>query len=424
MADNQGSTAESPTAEDPSISNASAQEPEQGHAPAPEQDAKRDGEGSAASPAAAGDTPANDQDPVAAAIERLSKPVDEEQKQDNPPATPEPPADAAKPEDKDAQPPAPTAKPADQAGKDPVAEWSPEERAHTKGKVKERFRELDRRFKALEQEAAALREDARHGKGFRELAERHGVRQDLDSLTDEQVAHAARTQAAAVRAVTAIQAGKQPAEADLAHLAALRQGLDAVDRVLGRSAAAPAGVVEELATAISKAEESFDFDALKAMVEKMRGAAPAATGTPTATPASAPAPARPPSAPAEKGQDADQRAAALQTQALLARSGIAPKQQREHLERNLTPIIERNLAADHPRLNPDQVWDRMRPEERHRLIAEAHAEYLASRPPSPASAPTAPRQPKSAPMQAGGARPSPQAGGDPVLDAINRLSRK
>lgn len=361
-------------------------------------------------------------DAVTSALDRIrsgeAANVDDEPTAPTPPA--EKPADPPKPA-ADAKPPKPADAPAKEAPEpDPLADWSPQEKEHTKGKVKERFRNLHKQFVAKDTELAGLTKkvteleaDATYGRAFKQIGEQHQVAHDFDALDDEQIAWSVKSQASALRAVQAVAAGKQPSANDLANLADLRQGLELVEERLGIAKKAPAIDTAAFNAALKDAQDLGDFEAL----QKLVGALPTEQQTTERQPAATPARHQEP-APRAVAPEPQANPWAASTRARLVRLGIPDGQVDAHYKEALLPEMRSALIRDYPRLNPDVAWSKLAESERTTLVLEAHATVQGRRrsPPPPAS-PT----PPAGPIRTSARAPAPraqQATGDVVQDAI------
>jgi hypothetical protein len=362
--------------------------------------------------------------PIAAAIARLRS--DSPDQPDDKAITPaaKPAADPAKPIEQE------PAKPKNEVAQEKpalerVEKWTREERQHTKGKVKARYEALFDERDAVRKELEALKPDAEYGRAFKAIEERHNVRDDFQTLNDEQLAWSVKAQASALRAVQAIQQGREPSAKDVQNLDLLRQGLDAVDQAIGRKpAAAPAPLVDvgELEKAIGAAQYG-DTDALQAILDKAKAAQgapakPAAAQAQQAAPIATPREAQPArqAQPERAWSDRDEQTALALTKGALTEAGITPDQIDQHYAKNLLPLVLTKIKTLEQR-----VFAAIHPAHRNALIIEANAKWQREQA-SRNQPPAAPRRPAT-PISATGAR-APGRGpaqADSVKAAIDRL---
>lgn len=311
----------------------------------------------------------------------------------------------------------------------PLKDWTPQELRHTKGTVKQRFRELH--TKVQEQEPYAVT-----GKGWTELIQTKQLVPDVETLDDDQIAWSIRAQGAAVRAVTAVSRGLTPAKQDLDTLDQLRAGIAEVDKAIGRRAAPTdpntlaeaftGQIPEDLKEAAELAGLSEKETRLIAALRTHKPApatppaAPAAPapGAPTAPRSQAPAP-RDPEAPAREAQrkQADQFWA-RKTNSAIVKTGVKPEGVAAFFETTVAPILGRTLARDYPGQDPRKTFADLDSATRHQLVMDCIAEHqAATRPPTPP-----PQPPGRAPLRAGGSPTgSNPTAADPVSAAISHL---
>ena len=334
----------------------------------------------------------------------------------------------APPKPADGQPEKPAAK---EPETDPLADWSPQEKAHTKGRVKERFRalhemhrtEVDARAK-LAADLEAAQADATQGRAFREIGEKFQVKADMDLLNDEQMAWSVRAQASALRCVNAVAAGKQPSPDDLETIDALRQGLDLVDQHLGRAKPSAPTIDHKAINAVLEEVGDYLPDEALQRLRKLVGEKPADVQAPPVKPPQA-QPQRtqmqpPPAAPVAPADDAAWDAHRTKAVNAIVQSGIPVEKVDAYYKEQLLPLMSSLLRRDYPRLDPDAAWKRTPAAERSALLLEAHATALGRRTtPPPVSRPA----PSAAPLRSTG-RPPPQRGastGNAVTDALNAV---
>lgn len=349
-------------------------------------------------------------------------------------STPAEPAEPAKEKSADASAKEPTAQPEKPAAKDPardpLADWSPMEKEHTKGKVKDRFRKLHEMHDTevqvrtkLQTDLDAAQADATYGRAFRDIGEKFQVKADMDQLEDEQMAWSIKAQAAAIRSVQAVTAGRDPSPADLETIDGLRQGLDIVYQHLGR--VKPGVDNKAILAALDEVGDYLPEDALKKL-RKLVGEKPADEQAPPAR-AERPQPQRnqpQEQQPAQRQSDPDLEAQRVRTVNAIVQSGIPAGQVEGHYKEHLMPLVAKNLSQRFPRLHPDVAWQRTAPAERTALILEAIVTEQQGRrtaPITPASRPVS----SSAPIRSVGRAPAPparsQSSGDPVKDALARV---
>lgn len=382
----------------------------------------------ASQPPAGDDQGKPEPDAVAKALEAIrsgeASTVDDEGTPKQPQAKkPEEPAKTVTDKAAEPKPKAPEA----QTNEDPLSDWSPQEKQHTKGKVKERFRDLHEQFKteknqreAAEKRSKELEDDANYGRAFRTIGEEHQVKEDFDALEDEQIAHAVKSQAAVVRAAKAAVAGRQPNAADLAALSDLRQGLTLVEERLGIAKQAPAIDTAAFNAALEEADTTGDTTKLRELVDKLSAGTKATERQQQLPPARQPEPQ--PVARRETQQQPAVDTWAVSTSQSLVRTGIPADQVETYYKGTLVPEMQAALVRDYPRLTPDVAWSRIPPAQRTALVLEAHAAVQGRRrsAPAPAAPPTTVR---SGPIRTQGRAPAPraQASGDHVVDAIQAV---
>lgn len=378
---------------------------------------------------------APDSDPVAAAIERLRTdgPKTTDAKQTSAKTQPAPkagevaPTNGAKTEGttEEGDESAPQG---DDSHDDALKDWTPQERKHTKGKVKERYR-------ALHNQVQELAPAAEIGKGWSDLIQSKELTPDIETLDDEQIAWSIRAQGAAVRAVQAVHRGITPAAKDLAILDQLRAGIAEVDKAIGRRAtpADPHAVAEAFTGPIpDDLKEAAEIAGLSE--KEVRILAALRSHKPTATPPPAPTPAPgAPTAPRQETQPRqgternapDPRAQIAETYwAKQTNKGITdtfklkPEQVEGFFNQNITPILGQKLQAEYPGQNPGAVFAQMPPDLRHKFVMDAVSEHQSRTRPAPKS----PSSTGHTPLRAGGGgSSSPGNPADPVEAAIQFL---
>lgn len=371
-------------------------------------------------------------DPVADAIARLrSDSGDDDEPKAQPPAKPEQPKADAKPTEP--PPDAAKAKPPEHQqpeADDPLKDWSREERIHTKGRVKERFRSLHDQHRKVVAERDALKADADIGAAFKKIGKDYQVAADFDTLEDEQIAWAVKAQASTVRALQSLRSGKQPSAKDIQEVRLMQEGMAKVAQALGlpspaavQSAAPPA----ELEQLIAQAEEyGIPTDKVRAWLKAGKQPAPQQQDT------------RP-----NEGKPTEQQQAGGWEQPVarkLVQMGVPEAKLGDYYDQALKPVMAHLLREENPGQDPLAAFEAMSARERQALVMEAHALVVAhqarqpgaqqqpAKPPAapaPKNNPPASARPSHTPLSAAGGRApgsSPrQATGDPVQDAIARL---
>lgn len=424
MALKPGSNAESPTADDELEVDATANAEVIENPPAdPQPQAKVDDDPKDAPPDPAGDPEpeapkgakpkpkeADKPKPLAEAIKFLTTPA-------KPGETPNPaakkPTDSVPPkatdEAKDENADALTPKPNDDDD-DALADWSPEERKHAKGKTKERYRTLHKRFKADEPFANIGRE-------WSEYVTAEGLAPDLQELPHEAMSVAVRTQAAALRVAGA---GRAKRDADTNDVALLLANRDAIDAVLGMAGHAPAAAkldtskveitqeVRDMMDAYGVLKSEDELRVVQAALNAHRGkkAAPAKQ-----QPREQQAPPAPPvaraaqQAPSRHWTDEDVKLAQASMADDLVESGVPRERLDQHYQTALVPLITAKVRSLYPGQPPDVVWERISPSNRRELVRKAQAEWSKANP-AKAPQPRAPtRSPTPPPVQGTGSRP-------------------
>lgn len=378
------------------------------------------------------------EDPVAAAIARLASdgPKAPETK---PQATTQPPkggevkptsGDEAEPKTEEGDGDTAT-QPRDGDTDNPLKDWTPQELKHTKGSVKQRYRELHTKVQELQQ----LEPAARIGQSWSQLVQSKDLAREIETLDDDQMAWSLRAQGAAVRAVQAINRGLTPSAADLDLLDQLRAGVAEVDKAIGRRAAPadPNSLVEAFTGQIPEdLKEAGELAGLSEkelrLVAALRAHKPAAATPPAAKPQAAGAPTAPRQQPNDRAPEAPARDTATReadafwsrkTNRAIVDAGVKPEGVAAYFETNLAPILGRTLQRDYPGQDPRVSFSNLGPAERHQLVMDCIAEHkAATRPPDP------PPQPQHrAPLRAGGSgtgNPAPPA--DAVAAAIAHLA--
>lgn len=307
---------------------------------------------------------------------------------------------------------------------DPFHDWTPNERRHTKGAVKEKFRALHTTVQQMEPDAVVGRE-------WSGLIERENLRTDIETLDDEQVAWSIRAQGAAIRAVQAVQQGRNPSQQDIATLDRLRAGLNEVDKAIGRRAppSDPNAIAEaftgQIPDDVKEAAELAGLSEKEArLIAALRSHKPAPTPPPAPQPAPGAAAPQPNRQPAPRAPDPREAATeafwANRTNAELMKTpGLKPEQAADYFNQHVLPVLGEILKRDYPRENPTNAFRNLDAAARHKLVTEAITEHRSrQRPPTPP-----PQQPPGrTPLRAGGGSAgSPPAPADPVQAAIAHL---
>lgn len=451
---------EDPTQEQEQLEQPDTGEQEQAPAPAEPTDAADPAEpeatpqdppdASAAEPAAGGEQESQEKQPAKPAAAKPTKPVDlvEAAKArligGKPEATAKPgdakpaPKPGTQPQQAQGQPP--------QAPKtelnpgDPVATWTPAERQHTKGTVKDRFRQLHR-------ELEETRPVAELGRAWDGLIREEKLVDAVQAIGDEGVAWGIRANHASLRAAQALQAGRAPDPADLAIVDQVRKGLDAIDQAMGRSRAPSAleplqgnlpadlqqyvdlGMPEEharlLAAALAAKGTAAQSQREQQEQARRREAAAAAEKAARGTPRQ-PAPQQQvrqaPASPWSPADYALQRQQTLADLGQLVRVDVRTKEGQEKAyafaEQHLGRHIHEILTAAVPDVPFDQAFAQLSPQGRRDLYGKAIERYRAAAQSIPTSA--APR-PADRPLRTRPTPPQATAPADPVAVAKARL---
>ncbi len=379
-------------------------------------------------------TAAPAEDPVKAAIARLANDTPEAKAPEKTPAKPDAKAQPDKPGEAKPTSGAPAeTKPEDHAqgdlppdAVDPLSTWTEQERKHTKGTVKAKFRDLHTQVESL-------RDDAETGKAWTTVLQAENLTPDVEILDDKQIAWSLKSQAAAIRAVTAVQQGRNPSQTDLDLLDRLRTGIAEVDKAIGRRPAAdPTAVLEAFDGPIPHdLREQGELAGLNEQEIRLVAALRAPKAKPAARqPAAAPAaPAAQTQAPqptATRQPEQQQGRPAPSVESFYARrsnEAIAkivgdPTKVAAFFDQTVAPILANQLRADYPGKNPEAVFQNLGPAERHQLVVEALTAHQQRSPVSTTPPPTQSRTP----MRSGGGSASPGAPVDPVKAAISRLA--
>ncbi len=315
---------------------------------------------------------------------------------------------------------------------DVFAEWTKEERKHTKGTVKTKFAEMSKKVQQYEEQLKGHDPDlVEMGKSWDALLEKHQLDDDVNALTQEQVAWTIKSQAAVVRTMQAVARGISPAANDLKILDTVRAGLQEVDKHLGRepAKAAPDVDLEKLEQMATKAGETLDFDALLAFIKEAKAAKgtkappavvpPAVLKQPAVDPTTGRAPAT--EAPA---MDYEREMYANRFRSELAKHGVTdPKQVVPWFNKNVLPGLDRLLRRDFPGQKPEVVYPRLTPQTKHELHMESLRLWDAEKKKSTTPPPRQPTKPGDGPIrsQGTGSGGSNSAVG-PVQAAINRMA--
>lgn len=179
--------------------------------------------------------------------------------------------------------------------------------------------------------------------------------------------------------------------------------------------------IADLESALTKAEESYDFDAVKAILAKLKGEAKPAAAAPT---------------PGDRGtqtmqqerQPANQQGIDRETlhvnrtrSAILA-DGVPAAELKSYVEGRILPLVLSQLAKDYPGIAPGASFNALDPADRSILLLDAHRAEQARSPrpaPKPPVAQTRPRTPLTA--GAAGRRPAPVGGQPPATDLSGRV---
>lgn len=293
--------------------------------------------------------------------------------------------------------------------KDALDDWTPEERKHTKGRVKERFRKLH-------DEHEQAKPYVETGRGWAEFTQKHQLAPDLEVLPDEGMVVAIRTQAAALRVATAAREKREVPAADVAWL---QKNREAIDQVLGLAGhATPKPPPAEDLSKVEITQEVQDLEALgllksqdemravQAALNRVRGKKPApakaADEQPPIEQPRAPAPAAP--ARTVPWTSHDEQLAKASIREDLVKAGIPTEKVEGHFAANITPLVSKRLQALFPGASPDASWGNLSPSNRRELVAQAQSAWAAqakpAQPARPARAPTPP------PVQGTGSRPA------------------
>ncbi len=311
---------------------------------------------------------------------------------------------------------------------DPLNGWTPQEKKHTKGAVKQRFRELHSKVQELAP-------DAEVGKEWSALIQAKQLTPDIDTLDDDQIAWSLRAQGAAVRAVQAVHRGITPAAKDLEIIDQLRAGIAEVDKAIGRRA--PPTDPHSLADAFTGQipEDLKEAAELAGLSEKetrilaaLRSHKPVTTPPPQPVTPAPGAPTAPPqqrrteSAPSPEQDEARQIAEAYwakQTnQGIATTFKLKAEQIPAFFDQNITPILGKKLMETYPGKQPGKVFQAMLPDLRHKFVMDAVTEHQARQRPTPTPQTTTTHTP----LRAGGGSPAnPGAPVDVVAAAIDRL---
>ncbi len=393
------------------------------------------------------------EDPVAQAIKHLAtdKAKDAQAKPAKPtaptgttPAGEQP--NAAKPDESTDEPG--TTEP-DPVTADPTAEWSATERKHTKGTVKERFRQ-ERKLRAdAEAARARVAKDLEAAKPQAELGElwdglirSQGLADEVSTLDDQQIAEGLRAQGASARISRAIASGRQPAAKDLQVIDQQRRAIEQIDRAIGRPArgtAAPAAFTGPIPDDVREMGDLYGMpeDEQRALAahRAAKKAGPKPTDAPpvqaqrAAEEQQPPAPrATAPNARWSPEEDRLESYAALED--IRRKVNLDEQGARALFDQAIGPAIVAKLQRAFPGKDPTAVFDSLHPTRRRAEINEAldaHVQRKAQKAPA-TPAPTTTSKPAPAPTRqtplraTGTSRPGSAASADPVQAAINRLS--
>lgn len=419
-------TPESPSQSSPNVATHPASGAE---APEPTDNKPRDERGRFAPKSEAEATP----DPVEAAIDRLGRPKAPEKTQTpaQPPAKPTQPAQEppkATSEQPKQAPPGSQQPPKD----DPFEGLPPEAlKAETRKRIETLHRQrVDAEAKLAEFQSNPVASD------FTQAVKDFGLEPDLGFVPAENLASLVKVQAAINRAHLAIQQGRRPASTDLQAVAQLHAQVDQLATGFGavRPPAKPAPpsvplapmqgqLPQEYQDLIEVYGQSEERVRLLAAIEAQAKGKPAAS-PPTPAPQVPPVVEQPPQRqPVAEGVDMD----ALYAQRLagdLIREGVAANQLKAHVTA-LQPFIVKETQQRFPFVEASripQVFDQLDAKERYEIMLSANrvARGNVSSPRSTSPPPPTRALHSGAPMR----RTALAADdGDPVLAAMNRLSR-
>lgn len=401
---------------------------------------------SGAPPAKAG-TPAPDDDPVRAAINRLARDGDDGQPRDDKgrfapveadkaPATPakkSAPVATAAPVVAAAQPAVPVA-PASPAGvdTDPYHGFDDRERAALKGRTRERIEELHHRWS----EERKLRETAESKPAepdeFSSMVTEHKLDEDVPFVAPQALATLVRAEAALTRSFIALQQGRAPDPNDVHVAGMFFQRTETIRGQLGLAPAPPAAATLEVKPFVGKLSDDeqalVEVYGLPEADVRMLAALRARREAAARTPSQAAAPVQPiqqAAPPRPTGIDFD-KLYGQQLVSNLVTSGVQPAMVNAHIK-VLFPLAAEITRTKFPGLAPEHtagVFDALSAKDRCDILREAHEKYQAkTKPPVPAR--STPPPPASHPTLNGSVarRAAASSTGDPVTDAVNLLAR-
>jgi hypothetical protein len=263
--------------------------------------------------------------------------------------------------------------------------------------VKERFRamhtELSKTKKDLE-EATPHINAAKTWNGF---IDEHKVRDDLLTLSDEQAAWSLKTQAAIVRSVANVKAGKPVSKEDGDVLDLVREGMQALDKALGKPSST--GSLDEIAKNFKGKipdeikvlkdlygelgdDELSLIAAFRAQKEAAKTGKPAAETPPAAPavkPAAAPAAAAAPAGGQRWSEYELNRASTLMQQDIVKAFRVEPAKADAFFDANLAGISERLLRETFPEIKtPAQARAKffdLSPTDRRALLTDTIATF-------------------------------------------------
>lgn len=408
---------------------------------APGVDPKEEASSTAAPTTAPGSAvPAADSkpDPVAEAINLLSRPrpgeeVKSKPSNDDPDSTTTP----RTPDGKFAPKVEQTGPPATNTGiDDPLAGLDENTRRAigNRGKVREFVDSLNAKIKDRDVQIKNVEQFATDGKQFNELIDNFGVRDDVGWVPPEHMAGLIRAQASVNRALDNLRRGQQPTTQDMQQVNALGASVDAIRQSLGVPVAKAESEITPFAGKLP--EHLHDLVSVYGIPEsqvRLLAAIEARTAQAAKAPVSAPAPVHPqletsavapaqpvrtqPTAPTEV-ENAYMRRLTLG----LSKEGInveaAPKYISQLIEGARPKVREMFGVGD---AQVPRLFNAMSASERYNLLLEVHRDAQAKQRPVPTQLPAATTNP---PLNGRGPqRQTQRATDDPVQDAINRLSR-
>ena len=179
--------------------------------------------------------------------------------------------------------------------------------------------------------------------------------------------------------------------------------------------------IADLESALTNAEESYDFDAVRAILAKLKGEAKPAAAVP------APGDRVTQAMPQERQQAIPQgidreRLHVNRTRSAILADGVPADQIKSYVEGRILPQVLSQLAKDYPGVLPASSFNALDPADRSVLLLDAHrAEQARSTRPAPKqpATQTRPRTPLTA--GAAGRQPAPVGGLPPATDLSGRV---